>query len=148
MSELGCIDVISVEPKAKVNGYRPSLPRRVVDTGTASSDLQRFVFQQNKSVFSFLRQLTTYHSLFAVAADRRAAVRRAAGRPAAAGVDRYLLPAANPPHAAAAVDRRDKRTDRRTIGQTDTVPLHRPYRIPTDCIRDIEQRSFASPRLK
>jgi len=43
-----------------------------------------------------------------------------------AAVDRYLLPArrsaANPPHAAAAVDRRGRPTD----GRTDTRPLHRP----------------------
>jgi len=46
--------------------------------------------------------------------------------PAPAAVDRYILPAgrsaANPPHAAAAVDR----TDRQTDGRTDTRPLHRP----------------------
>ena len=43
----------------------------------------------------------------------------------AAAIDRYLLPAgpaaANPPHAAAAVDRWDR--------QTDSVPLHTPCRI-------------------
>jgi len=44
---------------------------------------------------------------------------------ASAAVDRYFLPAghsaANPPHAAAAVDRRDRQTD----GQTDVRPFHR-----------------------
>ena len=54
-------------------------------------------------------------TLLAFAADRRAAVRRAV---APAAVDRYLLPvghpAANPPHAAATVDRWDRRTDGRT----------------------------------
>jgi len=44
-------------------------------------------------------------------------------RPAAAAVDRYLIPtwrsAANPPVAAAAVDRR-------TDGRTDARPLHGP----------------------
>ena len=53
-------------------------------------------------------------------------------RPTAAGTRRSQLStdiccprpcsAANQPHAAAAVDRRDRRTD----GQTDTRPLHRP----------------------
>jgi len=51
----------------------------------------------------------------------------AAGRPSSAAVDRSLLPAgrsaANPPHTAAAVDRRDRQTDGRTA---DSGPLHRP----------------------
>jgi len=58
-------------------------------------------------------------TLLAVAADRRAAVRRAAWAPGA--VVRYLLlaglTAANP-----STDGTDGRTDR----QTDTLPLHRP----------------------
>ena len=56
-------------------------------------------------------------TLLAFAADRRVSAcptRRAA-------IGRYLLPAgptaANPPHAAAAVDRRDGRTDGRTAGR-------------------------------
>ena len=55
-----------------------------------------------------------------------AAERRAAGCPAAAAVDRYLLPAgrpaANPPHASAVVDRTDKRTDAVPL----QIPCHRP----------------------
>jgi len=54
-------------------------------------------------------------TLLAFPAERRVAVRRAAGCPVAAAVGRYLLPAgptaANPPHAAAAVDRWDRQTD-------------------------------------
>jgi len=50
----------------------------------------------------------------------------AAGRPAPATVDRHLphagRPAANPPHATAAVSRWDRQTD----GRTYTRPLHRP----------------------
>jgi len=52
-------------------------------------------------------------TLPAFAAERRAAVLPAA-------VDRYFLhaerPAANPPHAASAVDRSDRQTDRQTDG--------------------------------
>jgi len=71
-------------------------------------------------------QLTTSAddvTLFAFAAELRAAVRRGAGRPAAAGPT-----AANPPHAAAAADRWDRQTDK----QTDAVPLHRPCSIPCE----------------
>jgi len=45
-----------------------------------------------------------------------AAVRRAAGRLAAAAVDQYFLPAANPPTLLQLANWTDKRTD--------TVPLH------------------------
>ena len=45
-----------------------------------------------------------------------AAERRGAGRPLPAAVDRCLLPAANPPHAAAAIDRLDRHTDIQTGG--------------------------------
>ena len=48
-------------------------------------------------------------------------------------IDRYLLPAANPPHAAAAVDRR---TDRRTDGRTDghpTVTQNLLYTVCAQC---------------
>ena len=74
-------------------------------------------------------------TLLAFAAKRHAAVHRAAGPPVAAAVDRYLPPAgpttANPPHAAAAVDRWDRQTDRQT--DTDGRPtitytlLHSTY---------------------
>ena len=51
------------------------------------------------------------------------------GRPAAAVVDRYLLSAgrsaANPPHAAAAIDRRDRQTNRRRDGRTDGRTTYR-----------------------
>jgi len=52
---------------------------------------------------------------------------RPACRAAAAAIDRYLLQthAANPPTAAAAVDRWDRQTD----GRTDTRPLYDVYRI-------------------
>jgi len=50
-----------------------------------------------------------------------------------AAIDRYLLPAgptaANPPHAAAAVDNWGQ-----TDGQTDTVPLHKPCRVSNKCM--------------
>ena len=73
-------------------------------------------------------------TLLAFAAERRAVapLLPSAGVccTAPAAVDRYLLPtwrsAANPPHAAAVVDRRDRRTDGETDRQTDTRPLHRP----------------------
>ena len=69
-------------------------------------------------------------TLPAFAAKRRAAARAAAplllGMPAPAAVDRHLLPArrsaANPPHAAQAVERWDREAD----GRTDARPLHRP----------------------
>jgi len=67
-------------------------------------------------------------TLLAFAADRRAAAPLQLGAGRAAN-DRYLPPAgptaANPPHAAAAVDRWNRQTDRRT----DTVPLRRSCRI-------------------
>jgi len=48
-------------------------------------------------------------TLLAFAPERRAAVRRAAAAPAAAAIDRYLMPAgptaANPPQRHAAVER-------------------------------------------
>jgi len=79
-------------------------------------------------------------TLLAFAAERRAAMCRAAWCPAAAAVDRYLLPAwptaaarrsdvrrpnrllagrlaANPPHAATAVNRWDEQTDAQTCEQ-------------------------------
>ena len=63
-------------------------------------------------------------TLPAFAAERRRLHYCARSAPTA--VDRYLLPAgrsaANPPAAVAAVDRWDRRTD----GETDTRPLHRP----------------------
>jgi len=68
--------------------------------------------RKKKSVFSFLRQLITWHCPHLLL---NAVLLR---RPAAAAVDRYLLPAgptaANPPYAAAAVDRWDRQTDTRT----------------------------------
>jgi len=49
--------------------------------------------------------------------------------PVPAAIDRYLLfagrSAANPPAAAAVVDRWDRRTDR----MMDTMPLHKPSRM-------------------
>ena len=61
-------------------------------------------------------------TLPAFAAERRAAALLLLGAGAPA-VDRYDLPAgrsaANPPHAAAAVERWDQRTDGRTDGWTD-----------------------------
>ena len=66
---------------------------------------------QNKSVFSFLRQLSTWHCPHLLSRPRAAAAQLLA--------DRYLLPtglsAANPPHAVVAVDRR-----------TETGPLYKP----------------------
>jgi len=60
------------------------------------------------------------------AAGRAATARLLRGAQHQAEFDRHLLPAwrtaANPPHAAAAVDILDRHTGRRT----DTVPLHRP----------------------
>ena len=57
-------------------------------------------------------------TLPAFVAERRATVRRTA-----VAIDQYLLltgpTAANPPHAAAAVDRSER--------QTNTVPLHKPW---------------------
>jgi len=57
----------------------------------------------------------------AFAAERRWLLHGA--RSASAAVDQYLLPtgrsAANPLHAAAAVDRCDRQTDKPTDGQTD-----------------------------
>ena len=55
----------------------------------------------------------------------------ATGRPAAAAVDRYLLPvwrsAANPPQRRARMmGRTDRRTDGRTDGHTDALQFHRP----------------------
>ena len=93
---------------------------------------------QNKTVFSFLRQLTTWHCshLLPNAVLLCAVMQR---RPTAAAVDRYRLPsgpaAANPPYAAVAVARWNRKggqlTDKRTESdrQTDTVPLQRPCRI-------------------
>jgi len=93
---------------------------------------------QNKTVFSFLRQLTTWHCshLLPNAVLLCAVMQR---RPTAAAVDRYRLPAgpaaANPPYAAVSVARWNRKggqlTDKRTESdrQTDTVPLHRPCRI-------------------
>jgi len=67
-----------------------------------------------KSVFSFLRQLTTWHCSQLLLSAGRAAI------------DRYIPPAgptaANPPQDAAAVDGWDRQTNRRT----DTVP-YMPY---------------------
>jgi len=52
---------------------------------------------------------------------------RPACRAVAAAITRFLLPrptsAANPPGAAAAVDRRDRQTDRLADGRTDTTDL-------------------------
>jgi len=65
--------------------------------------------ETNKSVFSFLRQLTTWHCLQLLL------------RAGHAAIDRYLLPvvpkAANPPHGRAAAEWYE--TNRRTRGQTD-----------------------------
>ena len=56
-------------------------------------------------------------TLLAFAADRRAAVAPLLqARGARAAVDRYR-PAANTPHAAAAVDRWDRQTDGRTLNR-------------------------------
>jgi len=71
----------------------------------------------NKSVFSFLHQLTTWHcSQFLLSTSR-------------AAVDQYLLyvgpTAANLPHTAAVINRWDRQTDR----QISTVLLHRPCSI-------------------
>jgi len=64
-------------------------------------------------------------TLLAFAADRRAAVRRRLPQQSTAAPT-----AANPPHAAAAVDRWTGRTDcRGTARRTDSVPLRRPCRI-------------------
>jgi len=75
-------------------------------------------------------------TLLAFAAERRAAVRRAAMRPAAAAVNRYCLPAGP----AAATHRtllQMGRTDRRT----DTVLLGRPCRILCEqCRENLESR--------
>ena len=58
-------------------------------------------------------------TLLAFAADRRAAVAPLLLSVGRAAIDRYLLPAgpkaANPPHAASAVDSWDRRTDGRTL---------------------------------
>ena len=60
----------------------------------------------------------------------------AAERPAATAFDRCILPAgptaANPPHAAAAVDRCDRRADGQTNTQTDgrRTVTYRPSRTP------------------
>ena len=64
-------------------------------------------------------------TLLAFAAESRAAVRHAAAAPllrdtrrlqhdGRAAIDRYRLPAANPPHVAAALDGWDRHRDRRT----------------------------------
>jgi len=78
----------------------------------------------NKSVFSLLPRLLTRHcSHLLVSAVMR---RCCAARPAHAAVSRYLPPArrsaANPPHAATAVEWWDRHTD----GRTDNRPCHRP----------------------
>ena len=75
-------------------------------------------------VFSFLRQPTTRHCSHLLLAERRAA-----RRPAAAAVDRYLLPtgptAANPPHAAsAAVNRWNRQTDRHRTNASTPPPYY------------------------
>jgi len=62
-------------------------------------------------------------SLLAFAAERRAAVRLVARRPAAAAVDRYRLPTGM------LLQRSIDGSDERTDGQTDAVALHRPCRI-------------------
>jgi len=62
-------------------------------------------------------------SLLAFAAERRAAVRLVARRPAAAAVDRCRLSTGM--LLLRSIDGRDERTD----GQTDAVALHRPCRI-------------------
>ena len=80
-------------------------------------------------------------TLLAFAAERlRAAVRRCCLAPVA--VDRYLLPAgrpaANPPHAAAAVDRWDRQTDRRT---------HTGHRIAYYCANGVDNRRCGECQL-
>ena len=73
------------------------------------------MFVSDKSVFSFLRQLTTWHCRGAAAADRRPTSR--------AAIDRYLLvaepTAANPPQR---MEQTDRQTDRRTDRCIDHVP--------------------------
>jgi len=76
-------------------------------------------------------------TLLAFAADRRAAAAPLLLRAGRAAIDRYLLPAgstaANPPHAAAAVDNWDIQTERRT----DIVPLRRPMPHTTRTVSTI-----------
>ena len=73
----------------------------------------------DKSVFSLLRRLSTWHCPHLSVSAAPAARRRCCWAPA---IDRYLLPtghsAANPLHAAAAVDRRDGQMNgRSTVSQ-------------------------------
>ena len=87
------------------------------------------MFVSDKSVFSFLRQLTTWHCRGAAAADRRPTSR--------AAIDRYLLvaepTAANPPQRRAAAAGWNRRTDRQTDRRTDR------------CIDYVPQSSWAEP---
>jgi len=74
-------------------------------------------------------------TLLAFAADRRAAaaplLQLSAGR---AAFDQYFLPtAANPPHADAAVDRWDRRTD--------TVPLHTSCCLASSANNSLQQNT-------
>ena len=79
---------------------------------TGMSKSSRTVSQMSKSLFRYLRTLTTWYCPHSSAA--------------AAEIDRHLLPtghkAANRPHAAEAGER-----DRQTGRRTDTVPFHKPY---------------------
>jgi len=67
-------------------------------------------------------------TLLAFAAERRAAVRSAARRQAAAAVDQYL-PRAGPTAANPLLQRSTDGTEWRMDRPTDAVPLHRPWRI-------------------
>jgi len=70
-------------------------------------------------------------TLFAFAAERRAAAPLLLAPAGCHPVDQCLLSTwrspVNPPHAAAAVDRWDRQTDRRTGVQ----PFHRPSSMPS-----------------
>jgi len=77
------------------------------------------IVSNRTSLFSFLRQLSTWHCSRLLLSAGRAAI------------DRYLLTAgptaANPHQRSAAGKRWNRRTDGRTDGRTDTRPLRRPF---------------------
>jgi len=91
----------------------------IAATAAAVIKISHFPAQQYyKSVFSLVNSAVNM-TLPAFAAERRAAAPLLLG---AGAVDRYVLPAgrsaANPPHAAASVERWGRQTDRETDGRT------------------------------
>jgi len=99
----------------------------------------------NKSAFSFLRRLSTWHCsrLLSIAVLRR----RCGRAPGRAAIDRYFVPAG--PTAANPQPRRpNDATDRETDGQTDRQTDARPFRRPCCVIYHIISEIYSAPITK